>query len=164
MTIEPICKTDVKECVEIYNHYIENTTITLEEKPLTEEEFSARVERITKRYPYFVAKDDGKVTGYAYLDVFNERSAYKITADLSIYVACDRLREGVGEKLYTAIEKAAKECGFENIVSLVTSENDGSVKFHLRNGFKETGELANVARKFDRYVGVKFFIKNIREE
>lgn len=40
-----IRKAELKDCgacVEIYNYYIENTTVTFEETPLTVEEFEAR--------------------------------------------------------------------------------------------------------------------------
>ena len=58
-----IRKAELKDfgaCVEIYNYYIENTTVTFEETPLTVEEFEARFLRITEKYPFFVAEEHGK--------------------------------------------------------------------------------------------------------
>lgn len=138
------------------NYYIENTCITLEEEPVTPEEFGARVARITKGYPYIV-----ETIGYAYLDVFNSRSAYRCTADLSIYVdhAC---RHGVvGQRLYTEIERLGRERGIENIVSIITSDNAGSLRFHRKNGFTEVGMMHAVAFKFGKYLDVSFFQKHL---
>lgn len=84
MIIRNIKKEDIRRCVEIYNYYIINSTATFEEQPLTEAQFAERVKRISADYPYLVAEEDGKVVGYAYLDKYNERSAYRFTADLSI--------------------------------------------------------------------------------
>ena len=95
VTLAPIAPEEIAACTELYNYYIENTCITLEEEPVTPEEFGARVARIMKDYPYIVARNGaGKPIGFAYLDVFNPRSAYRCTADLSIYV--DRACRGSG--------------------------------------------------------------------
>ena len=59
LTIRPIEARDIPACLTIYNYYIENTTITFEEEPLTPEAFSARVSRIQEHYPYLVAEEDG---------------------------------------------------------------------------------------------------------
>lgn len=160
LKIEPIREEDVPACTEIYNYYIQNTCYTLEEEPLLPEAFAARVRTVSAKYPYLVAKnEEGRVLGYAYLSTFNERSAYRRTADLSIYTDHTCRRAGVGSALLAAIEEAATAAGLEHIVSLVTTENEGSVAFHLRHGFRKAGELTDVAVKFGRYCGVSFFLK-----
>lgn len=83
ITISLVRSSDISRCTEIYNYYIENTCNTLEEQPIDEAEFSARVKRITASHPFLVARDKtGAPVGYAYLDVFNARSAYRCTASL----------------------------------------------------------------------------------
>lgn len=159
VVITDISAADEKACAEIYNHYINNTVVTLEETPLSLAEFSARVKRIKTEYPYIVAKRGDEVLGYAYLDKFNPRSAYRITADLSIYVDKNHRGEHIGSMLYTEIEKRAKEMKFENIVSLVTGENESSIAFHLSRGFTMSGKLEKVAFKFGRYQDLIYLIK-----
>lgn len=162
MIIESITEADVEACAEIYNYYIENTRATLEETPLSAAEFGERVKRITEKYPYLAAKSDGgEVIGYAYLDVFNARSAYRATADLSIYVRSDRIAKGAGSALLAAIEKAAAGMGIETLVSLITSENRGSIAFHEKNGFATYGTLPDVAYKLGAYVGLTYMTKRI---
>lgn len=162
VTLSPIAPEDIAACTEIYNYYIENTCITLEEEPITPEEFGERAARITKDYPYIVAHDGaGKPVGYAYLDVFNPRSAYRRTADLSIYVDRSCRRGGVGQKLYTQIERLSRERGIENFISIITSENEGSLRFHRKNGFTEVGVMHAVAFKFGKYLDVSFFQKRL---
>lgn len=159
VTLADISPADEKTCAEIYNYYIENTVVTLEETPLSLEEFSDRVKRIKESFPYIVAKRGDEVLGYAYLDKFNPRSAYRITADLSIYVSKDHRGEHIGSMLYAEIEKRAKEMKFENIVSLVTGENESSIAFHLSRGFNIAGKLEKVAFKFGRYQNLIYLIK-----
>lgn len=100
--------------------------------------------------------------GYAYLSAFNERSAYKITADLSVYVDKKNLGDGIGEKLFFEIEKLAEERGFKNLVSIITAENERSKKFHEKNGFVLVGKLDDVAYKFNKFVGVEYYKKTLK--
>lgn len=162
VTLAPIAPEDIAACTELYNYYIENTCITLEEEPVTPEEFGAHAARITKDYPYIVARDGaGKSVGFAYLDVFNPRSAYRCTADLSIYVNRACRGSGVGQKLYAEIERLGRECGIENLISIITSDNEGSLRFHRKNGFTEIGVMPAVAFKFGKYLDVSFFQKHL---
>ena len=162
VTLAPIAPEEIAACTELYNYYIENTCITLEEEPVTPEEFSARVARIMKDYPYIVARNGaGKPIGFAYLDVFNPRSAYRCTADLSIYVDRACRGSGVGQKLYAEIEQLGRERGIENLISIITSDNEGSLRFHRKNGFTEIGVMPAVAFKFGKYLDVSFFQKHL---
>ena len=162
VTLAPIAPEDIAACTELYNYYIENTCITLEEEPVTPEEFGARAARITKDYPYIVARDGaGKPIGFAYLDVFNPRSAYRCTADLSIYVDRVCRGSGVGQKLYAEIERLGRERGIENLISIITSDNEVSLRFHRKNGFTEIGVMPAVAFKFGKYLDVSFFQKHL---
>ncbi len=162
MNICSLTDIDIDQCLEIYNYYILNTAYTLEEKELTHDEFYSRCHLITDKYPFIVVKnDEGKVLGYAYLDVFNSRSAYRKTADLSIYVNKDHLHEHLGKNLLEEIEKLAKIYGITNIISLITSENPNSAKFHLRNGFYLEATLKNVAIKFNKDISVFYYRKTL---
>ena len=162
VTLAPIAPEEIAACTELYNYYIENTCITLEEEPVTPEEFGARVARIMKDYPYIVARNGaGKPIGFAYLDVFNPRSAYRCTADLSIYVDRACRGSGVGQKLYAEIEQLGRERGIENLISIITSDNEGSLRFHCKNGFTEIGVMPAVAFKFGKYLDVSFFQKHL---
>lgn len=162
MKIRNIESQDIEKCCQIYNYYIENTCYTLEEKKLSLDDFKARVESINAKFPYIVVENDAKeVIGYAYLNTFNSRSAYKITADLSIYISKDHLGEHVGSLLLNQIEKLALKQGIKNIISIVTSENENSFKFHIKNGFELQGTIKDVAVKFSKVISVHYFKKVI---
>ncbi len=161
MTIENICDDDVAACLSIYGYYITDTCVTCEEAIPSLAEFTERVKRITAKYPFLVAKENGKVIGYAYLDTFNPRSAYRITADLSIYLDKDCAHHGTGTALYREIENLARAQGVENIISIITATNENSIRFHEKNGFSCMGTLENVAIKFGQPLSVKYYQKRI---
>lgn len=156
LCIRSLEQRDIPACVEIYNYYIENTTVTFEETALREADFSARAQRIQKTYPYLVAEKDGMVVGYAYLDAYHERSAYRYTADLSIYLAYDGLGQGVGSALLEKIEGMGRAMGLHSIVAIITEENERSLAFHGRHGYREVGRLYKSGYKFDRWLDVAF--------
>lgn len=160
MIVRKLEEKDINKCLDIYNFYIENTCYTLEEEELTYIQFKDRCENIFKKYPFIVIEDDNKeIVGYAYLNTFNSRSAYKRTADLSIYVDKDHLHEYIGNILLKEIEKLALEYGINNIISIVTSENKNSFAFHLKNGFILEGTIHEVAIKFNKLISVNYFRK-----
>ena len=153
---------DAKELVEIYNYYIKNTNITLELRELTEKEYLERIHQVTAFYPWLVYEEEGKIIGFAYLDKFNSRKAYLTTADLSIYVSYDSIRKGIGLELYKEIEKLGLSLGICKIISIITKENNRSILFHNRLGFKEICNIDHVAFKFGKWVSVTFMEKNIQ--
>ena len=163
--IRPIRIDDILACVSLYNRYVTDTTVTFEFDPLTEEQFENRVRRITQNYPYFVYEDDttGAVLGYAYLDCYSERKAYRFTCDLSIYLAMDARGRGIGRALYEAIEAEAYRRGFYTVVAIVTSENTASMAFHEAMGFIKMADFENMGHKFGRWLGVQYYRKNLRE-
>ena len=161
ITVRDLKSEDIFRCLEIYNYYISNSVATFEETPLSVSAFRERIGRITKKYPFLVATDEENILGYAYLDEFNPRSAYRITADLSIYVSLDHTQTGTGSLLYEEIEKRAKELNIENIISIITAENEISLRFHERHGFTFAGELKDAGIKFGRHISVRYYQKSV---
>lgn len=164
LCIRPLEPRDIPACLELYNYYIENTTITFEEEPLDREAFAERARRIQAAYPYLVAEENGVVVGYAYLDAYNERSAYRYTADLSIYLAHDCLSRGVGTRLLAAVEDAGRQMGLHSLVAIITEENTRSLRFHAKHGYREVGRLYKSGLKLGRWLDVAFCQKMLCPE
>ncbi len=161
MTVRNIRSSDIARCLEIYNYYIEKTTVSFEEKPLSLGDFTERVKKIAENYPFIVADDGEKTVGYAYLDRFHERSAYRYTADLSIYLDRDCIAKGTGGMLLDEIERRGKSMGIKNVISLITEENALSVAFHEKHGFRPVGRLEKVGVKFGRSLDVLYYQKSL---
>ena len=157
MIVTKISKEDYQQVLDIYNYYIANTTYTFEIDTLNLLEFSNRIEHIKEKYPYLVIKDGDNVLGYGYLNYFNERKAYDITCDFSIYLDHKACHNGLGYKLWLALLEEAKKMGLCNIISIITLENVASINFHKKIGFKEVGKLSDVGIKFNRKLGVGFY-------
>ena len=108
--MEPMIRTafveDAEALLDIYAYYVEHTAITFEYGVPALEEFRRRIARTLEVYPYLCAVEDGKILGYAYAGPFAERAAYGWPAETTIYLARDVRGNGLGRKLYEALEEA----------------------------------------------------------
>ena len=106
---------DAGELLKIYAPYVENTAISFEYEPPSEEEFADRARRTLQKYPYLVAEAGGQLLGFAYAGPFHDRRAYDWAVETSIYVKQGLRRLGVGRALYEALENILRE---QNILNL----------------------------------------------
>ena len=94
MNIRLAHKSDVASLVVLYAPYVENTAITFECQIPSAEEFTDRIEKTLKKYPYLVAEENGEIFGYAYVSTYDDREAYNWAAELSVYVASESRGRG----------------------------------------------------------------------
>ena len=80
---------DVPHMLEIYNHYVANSTVTFDEDALTLKEMRHKfrdVERLG--FPWIVAESpSGMIFGYAYVTPWKAKAAYRYTVEDSIYLS-----------------------------------------------------------------------------
>lgn len=159
--IRMLVPSDISSCLKIYNWYIRCSTATFETEELSEEAFRSRVERITSRYPWIVLEEEGQIVGYAYLDAFHERRAYRFTCDLSIYLDHEKRGRGYGSQLMNEIIRIAVRDGYHEMVSLITEGNTASEAIHSRFGFERAGGLEGCGFKNDRWLGVSWYVRKL---
>lgn len=145
-----------------YCHYVLHSTATFAEQPPSAEEFRRLFARVTERYPWIVLEEEGRIRGYAYLDQFNSRSAYRFTADVTIYLDPESTGKGYGSTLLRALIDQAKQDGYYKLVSLVTRGNAASEALHGRLGFSRLSVLENAGYKFGQWLDVVFYVLDLR--
>ena len=160
---------DAAALADIYRPYVEHTAVTFEYLPPDAEEFARRITETEKRYPYFVAAENGCPVGYAYAGPFKNRDAYSVSAELSVYVAREYQGRGVGTLLYKVLEKALKKQGVTNAYACIAYP-DGredetltmeSVNFHYARGYCICGYFKNCGVKFGRRYSMVWMEKNL---
>ena len=160
---------DAEELLELYSHYVRRTAISFEWEVPSLEEFQGRVRRTLVQYPYLTARQDGKLLGYAYAGPFVGRAAYGWSAELTIYLAPEAARRGIGRALYEALERALAEMGVCNLYACVgvpAEEEDeyltfNSAQFHAHMGFVQCGEFHRCGYKFGRWYSMVWMEKLI---
>jgi len=159
MIIRPCTPNDTAAVCAIYNHYIEHTIITFEEDSLTVAQMQERVNAYTQLYPWLVCEDAGEVVGYAYASKWKERSAYKHTAEVTVYLKHDVTQKGYGSALYAELIEQLKTKGCHVLLGCLAIPNEASAKLHERFGFTQIAHFTEVGHKFDRWLDVGYWQK-----
>ena len=152
-------KADVPAILDIYAPYILNTTYTFEYTVPTETEFAARFEAITQHFPWLVWEENGEVLGYAYGSAPFDRAAYGWCSEISVYLAPEIQCKGIGKTLCTAVEEIMWRQGYRVIYSLITTENEGSLRFHQKLGYTVSCTMERCGVKFGRWLGIVWMEK-----
>lgn len=148
MVIRAATLADASAILAIYAPFVLNTTVSFEYAVPTIDEFSQRIESIQQRFPYLVAEQNGRIMGYAYASAHRERTAYKWSADTSVYMHPDAHRQGVARQLYATLFDLLCRQGIYNVYAGITLPNPASEAFHRSIGFRPVGVYENVGFKF----------------
>lgn len=130
---------DAAACAAIYAPHVEGSQVSFEEQAPDAAEMAARIERYSASHAWLVAEREGKVVGYAYATAFNERSAYRWSTSVSVYVGEGARGEGVGRALYEALFDRLRDRGFRMATAGITLPNEASCALHQSLGFELVG-------------------------
>jgi phosphinothricin acetyltransferase len=155
---------DAPALAAIYDPEVLNGTASFETEPPGAEELGRRLARCLSRgWPWLVLEREGRVLGYAYVVQFRDRAAYAEAGETSVYVAADARGAGVGRRLMAALEQAAAQAGFRELVAVIGDNgNAASIGLHSALGFRHVGTLRQVGRKFGRLLDVVYMQKSLR--
>ena len=159
--IEDAREDDIPAITAILNHAAANSTATWHEYPKSEAEMAEWFAARKKDYVVLAARDASGVVGYASYGPFRAPSGYRLSAEHSIYVREDRRGRGVGKALLAALIECARDQGLHALIGGVDADNTLSISLHKAFGFRETGRLPEVGRKFDRWLTLVFLQKNL---
>ena len=135
----------------IYAPYVLETAISFEEQPPSGAEMAARISATLRTHPFLVFEEAGRVLGYAYGDVHMARAAYRWSANVSVYVAHDAHRRGIGRTLYRGLLAILTRQGFHALFAGIALPNENSVGLHESMGFVHLGTYREVGFKFGRW-------------
>ena len=154
---------DMRTICEIVNHYIATTAVNFRTEPQSVREWEADWQQYRERYPWLVASSAERVAGVAYAAPWKARAAYDWCAEVTVYVAADCLRQGVGSLLYHRLLADLEAQGFQTAVAAIGLPNEPSVALHEALGFRHAGMLKRVGYKFGAWHDVGFWQKAISE-
>lgn len=159
----PAANSDVPAITVIYNQAILAGGITADTVPVTEASRLAFLKTITidQNRPFWVAESEGKVVGYFYFRNFYDRPAYRITAEIGIYIDKYFHAKGLGKQILSYCIEIAPTIGIENILALIFGTNKGSIALFEKYGFEHAGSLKQLAKFDDHYQDLEIFVKRV---
>lgn len=164
-TIRDVRPEDLPSVREIYNHYVRNSTVTFDEKPMTLTALRRKYQKVQeKKLPFIVAENpDGQVLGYAYVFPWKEKAAYRHTVENSIYLGPAATGKGLGKALLGELIERSRAAGLKEMIAVIADRGaEASIAVHTAFGFKETGHMGKVGYKFDRWLGTVFMQKSLK--
>ena len=151
--IRPYRDSDIPEILAIINHNILYSTSLYDYTPRTiERQTELLAEKKAKNFPVFVAEQSGKVAGFGMYGEFRFREAYRFTVEHSVYVSEAFKGKGIGGQLLQRLIEEAKSQKLHTMIGVIDAENQESILFHEKFGFKTVGIIKESGYKFDRWL------------
>ena len=162
--IRPVTEADIPDIREIYNYYVRNSVVTFDEKPWSIAKWREKYAKLKQLdLPFLVAEaPSGQILGYALVQPWQSKSAYRYTVENSIYLGQAASGKGLGRALLEALIDACAEKGIREMVAAISDKGaEASIALHLKLGFTEVGRMGRVGFKFGRWLGVVYLQKSI---
>lgn len=158
LTLRDVTPGDYHQILPIYNEVVATSTAIYSEEPAQVDYIESYAQgRLDSGFPFIVAvESDGRIAGYGTFGSFRGRPGYRFTVEHSVHIRSDMRGAGVGTLLMEALIDRARGDKYHIMVGAVDGENEGSLRFHDRLGFTRSAKLAQVGRKFDRWLDVVF--------
>ncbi|SET11292.1 phosphinothricin acetyltransferase [Natronincola peptidivorans] len=151
-TFKTATEEDIPKLLEIYNHYVLNTTATFHVKALTQGEMRDIVLFEDPKYQTLVIMEGEDIIGYVILGQHKRREAYDTTGEVSVYLSPNLVGRGVGSMALREIEAFAKIKSFHVLTATICATNQKSIKLFERNGYVKCAHYKEVGKKFDKWL------------
>jgi L-amino acid N-acyltransferase len=149
--IRPAESRDLAAIQAIYNPEVQHGFSTWNEQPFDLAYFENMLTHFTaQNFPFFVVEDteQQKIAGYADYSSFRSFTGYRHTVEHSVYVSPEYAGRGLGKLLLQSLIDYAKQHDVHVMVAGIDHENKVSIHLHEKLGFKHTGYMPQVGKKF----------------
>ncbi len=155
--VRPARFNDATEIASIYNYYIQNDIATFEEEIVGVSEMKRRMEQLLPKMPWLVYETGGEILGYAYASYWNPRSAYKHSAESTVYLKNGSDGKGIGSLLYSELLALLRARNFRTVIGGISLPNVASERLHEKFGYEKVAHFKEVGFKFGRWIDVGYW-------
>lgn len=162
MEIRDAVADDAPAIAAIYNHYVLNTIVSMEEDAVSAAAMAQRIADVQSAgLPWLVLRDEHALAGYAYASKWRARPGYRHSVESSVYLAQAWHGRGLGKHLYGVLLARLREGNYRQVIGGIALPNPGSVGLHEKLGFEQVAQFREVACKFERWVDVGYWQKRL---
>ncbi|MGK9431412.1 arsinothricin resistance N-acetyltransferase ArsN1 family A [Bacillus atrophaeus] len=145
---------DLIAILDIYNQGIRDRIATLETEEKDLKYMSDWFLQRSDKYPVLTAAIENEVAGWASLNSYSHRCAYRGVADLSIYISRSYRGRGIGKALLASIEKEAVDADIHKIVLFTFPFNMLGQGLYSSMGYRQVGIFKEQGKLDGQYVDV----------
>ncbi|MCP2040732.1 phosphinothricin acetyltransferase [Neisseria sp. HSC-16F19] len=136
---------DLPAIVAIYNSTIASRQVTADLQPVTVAERQAWFDAHSGHRPLYVVENEARqVVAWGSFSDYYPRAAYRICAEISIYLDPQYRGAGLGRQLLDAMMSRAPALGLQRLIAVIFAHNTPSVRLFERAGFEHWGLLPQV--------------------
>ena len=150
----PMTDEYLEEAAKIYNHYIENTTVTFHTEQISSDEMKTILYQDDPLYITLGIFYNNEFCGYAYMAPYKKRQAYRISSEITIYLDPKATGKGIGSYAVKYIEEHAKENGIHSFLAVICAENNSSIQLFSKCGYEKCAYFKEIGIKFGRLLDV----------
>jgi phosphinothricin acetyltransferase len=150
-------RDDVAHILTVSNWFAEHSSANLATMPEPLEDWLEAYDETHERYPWLVARQDGKFLGFAKAGPYRARGAYAWTCETSVYLVPEAHGHGVGKALYGKLFPLLKAQGYQTLIAGITSPNPPSERLHASFGFQRAALFHHVGYKEGQWHDVSFW-------
>lgn len=114
-----------------------------------------------ENWPVIVAESENTMMGFGTYGPFRPWEAYRTTVEHSLYVKQNAQRQGIGEALLMELQSLALSAGYHSMIGGIDDSNTASLQMHKKQGFREAGQLHEVAFKNGNWLNLMFVQKTL---
>lgn len=163
-TMMPAVPEDLPQIREIYNSTVAGRQSTADLEPVSPEERQAWFDGHSGNRPVYVMKNEaGEVVAWGSFSNYHPRAAYRISAEISVYVRHDLRGIGVGKDLLRYMLEKAPSLGIKNVLAVIFGHNHASIRLFESFGFAEWGRLPQVCELDGRRADVVILGKAVKD-
>jgi len=151
---EKIKEDHLSSVLQIYNHYVLNTTATFHAQELITAQMRELVFFENPRYQTLVIFWNGECCGYVFITQHKKRQAYDATGEVSVYLKPGYEGKGIGSSALNQIEQHARCHHYHVLIATICSQNEASLRLFMRNGYQQCAHYKQVGRKFNQWLDV----------
>ncbi|WP_432808842.1 N-acetyltransferase family protein [Pantanalinema sp. GBBB05] len=147
MNIRDAVVADLPTIVSIYNSTIASRMVTADVEPVAVESRLSWFHAHTPDCrPLWVLEIDQEIAGWlGFQSFYSSRAAYHTTAELSIYIAANYRRQGVGRQLLEHAIDRSPSLELKTLIGVIFAHNHPSLQLFEQFGFTQWGYLPQVA-------------------
>lgn len=147
MEIDELLASDWPAVRRIYEEGIATGNATFETQSPEWEDW----DRAHRPAPRLVAREDGRVVGWAALSPVSARRVYAGVAEVSVYVGESVRGRGAGRALLEELIARSERLGVWTLQAGIFPENPASLALHERCGFRVVGRRERIGRLHGRW-------------
>jgi len=149
---------DREKILQIFNHYATTGFAAYPEGPVSLQMFPLLREGA---HSFCVVEGETGIAGFGILKSFFPFPAFRHTGMVTYFVHPAYTGQGLGKKMLDRLTQDARTAGISTLLANISSKNEGSIRFHEKNGFTHAGRLHGVGIKFGELFDIIWMEKKI---